>query len=101
MRKLILALSAASLTLPVALPAPAMARGAGTYHGQTWRGQDGRIGCRRPSGTTGLVLGGAAGVLVGREIDKSGDRATGTVLGAALGALLGRQVERKVVSRCR
>jgi len=101
MRKLILALSAASLTLPVALPAPAAARGVGTYHGQAWQGRDGRTYCRRPSGTTGLIAGGAAGILVGREIDKSGDRTTGTVLGAALGALLGRQVERKVVSRCR
>jgi hypothetical protein len=102
MRKLILAVSAASLTVPaVALPAPAMARGVGTYHGQTWRGSHGRVYCRRPSGTTGLIVGGAAGVLVGRELDKRGDRTTGTVLGAALGALLGRHVERHVVSRCR
>jgi hypothetical protein len=102
MRKIILALSAAGLMVPaVALPAPAMARGVGTYHGQTWRGSNGRVYCRKPSGTTGLLVGGAAGVLAGREVDKRGDRTTGTVLGAAIGALLGRHVERNVVSRCR
>jgi hypothetical protein len=100
MRKLVLALSAASLTIPAALPAPASARPA-TYHGQTGRGHDGRTTCRKPGGTTGLLVGGATGVLVGREIDKHGDRTTGTILGAALGALLGRHVERNVVSRCR
>ncbi|MEA3002843.1 MAG: hypothetical protein QOH81_1631 [Sphingomonadales bacterium] len=110
MRKLVLALAAASLTIPAALPAPAMAR-PGTDHGQAWHGQNGRgqngraqdarAYCRKPSGTTGLILGAGAGVLVGREIDKNGDRTTGTVLGAALGALLGRHVERNVVGRCR
>ena len=102
MRKMILALSAASLAVPaVALPDAAMARGVGTYHGQVWRGSDGRTYCRKPSGTTGLVVGGAAGALLGREIDNKGDRTAGTVLGAAVGALLGRHVQRNVVSRCR
>jgi hypothetical protein len=102
MRKMILALSAATLAVPaVALPDSAMARGVGSYHGQSWRGNDGRTYCRKPSGTTGLVLGGAAGALLGREVDKHGERTTGTVLGAAVGALLGRQVQRNVVSRCR
>jgi hypothetical protein len=100
MRKLVLALSAASLTIPAALPAPAMAR-PGTDRGQSWRGHDGRVDCRKPSGTTGLILGGGAGVLVGRQLDRHGDRTQGTVLGAALGALLGRHVERNVVNRCR
>jgi hypothetical protein len=100
MRKIILALTAATLTVPV-MPAPVFAQNAGVYHGRTWRGQDGRLHCRKPSGTTGLVVGGAAGALVGREIDSHGSRTTGTVLGAAIGALLGRQVQRKVVSRCR
>jgi hypothetical protein len=100
MRKIVLALSAATLTVP-ALPAPVFARDTGTYHGRTWQGRDGRTYCRKPSGTTGLVVGGAAGALLGREIDSHGSRATGTVLGAALGALLGRHVQRNVVSRCR
>ncbi len=98
MRKLVLALSAATLTVP-AIPAAALAHGPG--HAQTWRGEDGRTYCRKPNGTTGLLVGGAAGVLAGRAIDKRGDRTTGTVLGGALGALLGRHVQRNVLNRCR
>jgi outer membrane lipoprotein SlyB len=101
MRTLILAATAASLTVPAVPAAPAFAQRTGVYHGQTWRGHDGRIYCRKPSGTTGLVVGGAAGALLGRQVDKRGSRTTGTILGAAVGALLGRQVERNVVSRCR
>jgi len=99
MRKLVLALSAATLTVP-ALPAAAYADH-GPRHVQTWRGEDGRTYCRKPNGTTGLIVGGAAGVLAGRAIDRRGSRATGTVLGGALGALLGRHAERNVVKRCR
>ena len=103
MRSMILALSAATLTVP-ALPAtPAFAHGTTAYHGKTWRGSDGRIYCRKPNGTTGLIVGGAAGALAGRAIDSGGSRTTGTVLGAAVGALLGRHVQRNVISsrRCR
>lgn len=99
MRSIILAASALTLTVP-ALPAAAFAQ-TGVYQGQTWRGSDGRIYCRKPSGTTGLLVGGAAGALAGRAIDSRGSRATGTILGAAVGALLGRHVERKVISKCR
>ena len=49
----------------------------------------------RTSGTTGLIVGGAAGALLGRSIDRYGDRAPGTILGAAGGALLGREIDRK------
>jgi outer membrane lipoprotein SlyB len=109
MRKMILALSAATLAVPVLPAAPAFAHDSRahqsrSYQGQSsWRGSDGRMYCRKPNGTVGLVVGGAAGALVGREIDKRGDRTTGTVLGAAVGALLGRHVQRNVISsrRCR
>jgi uncharacterized protein YcfJ len=60
-----------------------------------WRGQDGRTYCRKSDGTVGLVVGAAAGGLVGRAVDTRGERATGTILGAAAGALLGREVSRK------
>ena len=99
MRKLVLALVAATLTVP-AVPAAALAYGPKQQQ-QTWRGEDGRLYCKRPNGTTGLVVGGGAGVLAGRAIDTRGDRTTGTVLGGALGALLGRHIQRKVISRCR
>jgi len=48
----------------------------------------------RSSGTTGLIVGGAAGALLGREVDRYGDRTPGTIIGAAAGALLGREVDR-------
>ncbi len=102
MRKIVLALSAATLTVPVLPAAPAFAHERQVQRSDTWRGSDGRLYCRKPNGTTGLVIGGAAGALVGREIDKRGSRTTGTVLGAAVGALLGRHVQRNVVGRrCR
>lgn len=97
MRTFALALAAASLTVP-ALPSVALARDG--YHGKTWRDSQGRLRCKRPNGTTGLIVGAAGGALVGRAIDTRGERATGTILGAAAGALLGRQVERSR-SRCR
>jgi uncharacterized protein YcfJ len=59
---------------------------------RTWRGDDGRYYCRKKDGTTGLIIGGAAGALLGREIDGGRDRTLGTVLGAAAGALLGKEV---------
>lgn len=64
-----------------------------------WRGKDGRLYCRRKNGTTGLVIGAAAGALAGRAIDTRGDRATGTIIGAAGGALLGREIDKG--RRCR
>jgi len=67
---------------------------------RVWRGEDGRYHCRRGNGTTGLIIGGAAGALLGRTIDTRGDRTLGTVIGAAGGALLGREVDRGGL-RCR
>jgi hypothetical protein len=64
-----------------------------------WRGDDGRYYCRRGNGTTGLVVGAAAGALVGHELAR-GDRTLGTVLGAAGGGLLGREIDRNN-ARCR
>jgi len=61
--------------------------------------RDNRQYCRRSNGTTGLIIGGAAGALLGRELDGGYNRTTGTVLGAAGGALLGRSVDRN--RRCR
>ncbi len=111
MRKLVIGLAAVTMTAP-ALPSVAFADhgdssrysryydNSGNYHGPTWRGNDGRTYCRRSNGTTGLIVGGAAGALVGRAVDTRGNRTTGTVIGAALGALLGREVQ-KSRSRCR
>ncbi len=65
-----------------------------TRNTRVWRGNDGRAYCQRSNGTTGLIIGGAAGALLGREIDGGRDRTLGTVLGAAGGALLGREIDR-------
>jgi outer membrane lipoprotein SlyB len=98
LRTKILLLTAAALAMPV-LPAPAAAHESG-YNGKVWRDSQGRLRCKRPNGTTGLIVGAAGGALVGRAIDTRGERATGTILGAAAGALLGREVERGR-TRCR
>lgn len=54
--------------------------------------------CRKTDGGTGTIIGGAVGAILGREIDKHGDRTLGTVIGAAGGALIGRELEK---GRCR
>lgn len=101
MRKIITAAALAAFAVPAALTVsmPAEARDHHRYHRtdngiRYWRGNDGRYYCRKSNGTTGLLIGGVAGALIGRSIDTRGDRATGTVLGAAAGALLGREVDR-------
>jgi uncharacterized protein YcfJ len=108
MRKFIVALSAVAVAIPTAIALPAPKAEAKSYDYSAgysadqrrryayreWRGRDGRRYCRKPNGTTGLVVGGVAGALVGRSIDTRGDRATGTILGAAAGALAGREIER-------
>ena len=108
MRNAILGLAAVTMTVPamtVAAPAAAQSRyydNQGYYNGPTWRGQDGRRYCRRSNGTTGLIVGGAGGALLGRAIDTRGERTTGTILGAVAGALIGREIQRsRSRSRCR
>jgi hypothetical protein len=68
---------------------------------QVWRGNDGRTYCRKRDGTTGLIVGAAAGAILGREIDKHGDRTLGTILGAAAGAYLGKEVAQNRGTSCR
>ena len=66
-----------------------------------WRDRsDGRYYCKRNDGTTGLLIGGAAGGLAGNQIAGRGDKLLGTVIGAAGGALLGREIDRSNY-RCR
>ena len=111
MRKLILAVSATAMALPATFAVPIDSAQAqrysryydsnGYYVGPTWRGRNGRYYCRRSNGTTGLIVGGAAGALVGRAIDNG--HTTGTIVGAVAGALAGRAIERNSDSgrRCR
>ena len=112
-KKTIMALAASALLLPATAAVSAdqfsvSTASAGYKHDvsnqsrenfRSWRGKDGRTYCRRKNGTTGLVIGAAAGALAGRAIDTRGDRATGTIIGAAGGALLGREIQKG--RRCR
>jgi hypothetical protein len=118
MRSTIIAVTLASLALPIAPAladpppwAPAHGRRAHdrdryyeprvvSREDRVWRGDDGRYHCRRSDGTTGLLIGGAVGALLGRSLDGGRDRATGTILGAAGGALLGKSIDQGEV-RCR
>lgn len=126
MKKTLIALAAASLTLPVATPALADPPHWAPAHGKrakdrdydryydsrgyyreprrvtradrVWRGDDGRYYCRRDNGTTGLIIGAGVGALAGREIAR--DRTLGAIVGAAAGGLLGREIDRGSL-RCR
>jgi len=64
---------------------------------QVYRGRDGRAYCKRNDGTTGLVIGGLGGGVLGNVV---GGGTLGTLLGAGGGALLGRSIDRGKV-RCR
>ncbi|MDQ1156229.1 hypothetical protein QE385_000556 [Sphingomonas sp. SORGH_AS 950] len=66
---------------------------------RVYAGTDGRYYCRRSDGTTGLIIGGAAGGILGNLV---GGRSStiATLLGAAGGALAGRSIEQNQV-RCR
>jgi hypothetical protein len=100
MRKTLMALAALSLTIPVTMALPTDgAQARKHYRYKEWRGRDGRMYCRKSNGTTGLIVGGVGGALVGRAIDTRGDRATGTILGAAAGALIGKEVDSKRTCR--
>ena len=65
-----------------------------------YRGSDDRYYCRRGDGTTGLIIGGVAGGVLGNVIAPGESKTIGTLIGAGGGALLGRAIDRNHVS-CR
>ena len=103
-----LALAAAGMAVS-AVPAEASDHGRHGYsqyqhrdrygNDSTWRGNDGRYYCRKSDGTTGLLIGAAAGALLGREVDGGYNHTTGTIIGGVLGALLGKSVAQKTTCR--
>jgi hypothetical protein len=101
MRSLMLALGCAAMVAPTLVVTTTDADAQRRQQYREWRDRDGRLRCRRPDGTTGLVVGAVAGALVGRTIDTRGDRTLGTLGGAAVGALAGREIDRGGARRCR
>ena len=115
LRKMTLAAAAAATAL-TAVPATADARPRGKAHGyykrsaharayadhdryydrgyqdRSYAYRDGYRRCR--SGTTGAIVGGVAGALLGREIAGRGDRTLGTILAGAVGAYGGAALTR-------
>lgn len=71
-----------------------------TQDDRVYRGQDGKYYCKRSDGTTGLIVGAAAGGLFGNVIAGGRSKTVGTLLGAIAGGALGSSVDRDQV-RCR
>lgn len=69
---------------------------------RVYSGNDGRYYCRRSDGTTGLIVGGAVGGVLGNVIDGGRSRIVGTLLGGAAGALAGKSIDQNNSQiRCR
>lgn len=60
---------------------------------EIYRGRDGRYYCKRKDGTTGLIVGGIAGGVLGHEIAPGGSKTVGAVLGAVAGGLIGKSLD--------
>ncbi|MBJ6120282.1 glycine zipper 2TM domain-containing protein [Sphingomonas mollis] len=106
MRKILLALGCAAMVVPSLMvtvsPADAQRRYRNIDRDREYRDNRGRVRCKKNSGTTGAIVGGVGGALLGRTIDTRGDRTVGTLGGAAAGALAGRAIDRGGTNnRCR
>ncbi|WP_068071785.1 glycine zipper 2TM domain-containing protein [Novosphingobium lentum] len=60
---------------------------------RVYRGRDGRYYCRRSDGTTGLIVGGIAGGVLGNIIAEGDSKTFGTVLGAIAGGAAGAAID--------
>ena len=92
-KTLVFAALMAMVTAPVAVPTAASAQGYSkgdrVYHGSNRRY---RHRCKKSSGTTGLIAGGAGGALAGSAL---GGGTLGTIAGGVGGALLGKHLDKK------
>lgn len=59
---------------------------------RVYAGNDGRYYCKRSDGTTGLIVGGLGGGVLGNVIAPGGSKTLGTILGGGLGAVLGNAI---------
>lgn len=83
MRKLIMAAVAVAVAMPVSMSFPTEAS-AQRYRDRSY------VRCKKSGGTTGTVLGGVGGALLGSAVGGTG----ATIVGAGAGALGGRAIER-------
>jgi outer membrane lipoprotein SlyB len=93
--KLTHAVLALSLCTPAVLPTAAAAQSrADRRDDGSYRGRDSRVDyrCKRSSGTTGAIAGGAGGAIAGNVL---GGGVLGTVAGGVGGALLGKHLDKK------
>ena len=65
-----------------------------TRYTRIYRGGNGRYYCRRSDGTTGLIVGAALGGLLGNSMGYGDSRLAATLLGGTAGGLLGREIDR-------
>lgn len=65
-----------------------------------YAGRDGRYYCRRSDGTTGLIVGGIAGGVLGAVIAPGSSGVLGALIGGTGGAALGKSIDSNNV-RCR
>jgi uncharacterized protein YcfJ len=103
MRNILFALSAASMVATTVIIPTTPAEARKHYQYREWRGRDGRTYCRRSNGTTGLVVGGIAGALVGHGVAGRGDKTLGTIVGGVAGAFGGQAIDKTITKkrRCR
>ncbi|GAA3700103.1 hypothetical protein GCM10022268_07730 [Sphingomonas cynarae] len=99
MRKMLLALGCAAMVAPSLMVTVTTADAQRRYrdsdrNGRVYRDNRGRLRCNKKDGTTGAIIGGVGGALLGRTVDTRGDRTLGTLGGAAAGALAGRAIDR-------
>ena len=64
-----------------------------TRNDRLYRGSDNRYYCRRDDGTTGLIVGGVAGAVLGNIVAPGRSKVIGTIIGGGAGALLGRAID--------
>jgi hypothetical protein len=62
-------------------------------HDYIYRGSDNRYYCRRDDGTTGLIIGGIAGGVLGNVIARERSKTIGTIIGASAGAIIGKSID--------
>ncbi len=106
MNKTMLALGLTAMIVPTLSTIPAAdaqrRHSHKTYKHREYRGDRDYVRCKKNNGTTGTIVGGVGGALLGRTIDTRGDRTIGTLGGAAAGALAGRAIDKgSTKNRCR